>query len=75
MENIGRVPYETVVNTVLENLIEGGVITKDEKDHFRPVVEAMDGQELIETLLDSHVLRENLKHLFYENLHLDERKN
>ena len=73
MQNIVRVPYQQVVNTVLENLIEGGVITREEKEHYRAVVEVMNGEELIHTLLDSHVLKENLKKFFA--LHLDERKN
>ena len=72
--NILRIPIETVINTVLENLIKGGVLLASEKKHYKQVVEAMDGQQLIETLLESHVLAENVKRM--ENaLHIADRKN
>jgi hypothetical protein len=75
MQNITRIPISTVINTVLENLIAGGVITREEKEKFRPVVAAMDGQELIETLLDSHVLKENIMEFHDQQFHISERLN
>ena len=72
--NILRIPIETVINTVLENLIKGGVLLASEKEQYKQVVEAMGGQQLIETLLESHVLAENVKRM--ENaLHIPDRKN
>jgi len=74
MENITKIPIEKVINTMLENLVKGGVILSVEKEHYRHVIEAMDGQELIETLLDSHALAENVRRM--ENqLHIADRIN
>lgn len=72
--NILRIPIETVINTVLENLIKGGVLLESEKEHYRTVIEAYDGRELIDILLESHILAENVKRM--ENaLHIADRKN
>jgi len=64
MQEILRIPIETVYDTVLENLLETGVITGEEKEHYKMVLEAMSGEELIDTLIESHILRENLKKFY-----------
>ena len=75
IENILRIPISTVIDTVLENLIAGTVITREEKEQFKPVVEAMDAQMLIDTLLESHLLKENMVDFYDRKFHLPERRN
>lgn len=57
------IPVSKVVDTIIENLIKGGVILESEKEQTRKTVEAMNGQELIETLLESHAIAEAIRNM------------
>lgn len=60
---IAVIPVEKIIDLIMENLEKGGVITADEKMSYRKTVETMSGDELIETLVESTKIREQMKAL------------
>lgn len=71
---VSIIPLEKVINTIVENLIKGGIIEQKDSEHYRAIVTEMGAQEMIETLLDSHAIVEADKRIF-QQLHIMERKN
>lgn len=74
MDSIIGISKERIRYTTIHNLIVGGVITPEEMEIVQPLLEQMDDQELIQVVLDSHFLAENMRK-FRESQHLPERLN
>jgi hypothetical protein len=55
------VPLEKVYDIIVENLLAVGVIVEQEAATYRGMLIQMKPQQLIETLLESHISREKLR--------------
>lgn len=56
---IARVPIETIYNTIIDNLSHIGILVPAEFEIYRAALKEMSPQELIQTLLESHIQRED----------------
>jgi hypothetical protein len=74
MDNILGISKERIRKTTINNLIVAGVIAEGEAEMVTGALEQMNDQDLIQVVLDSHVLAENQRAVL-ASYHLDERKN
>lgn len=72
--DITFIDIEKVYNITLDNLIQSSIIAEKDRNYYHMVLESMSPEELIETLLNSHTIIENIKRL-HELYHLLERRN
>lgn len=60
MLTIVAISKENIVNTIMENLAKGGIITEQEKTKFRGGIEALSDCDLLIALIESHEQKEKI---------------